>query len=533
MTMPRIAVLAVLLAAVTSALTAAPAAARPVGVSPVSELNVSSAACGVASVLSKGLGIACGAVTDGGTLIKSGKQLITGHVGGAAKTLLGAGSGSVAATASTALGLVAIGAWVVGGAAAVLHGATAALGATTTPQLQTTWFSSTYWRMAAIAALLTLPFLFAATVQAALRSDVGLLVRAAFGYLPLAMLSIAIAAPVTTLLLAASDELCGLISSAASDSGTHLLQRVGILVGGLSIAARSPFLAFLIGLLMIAAAFALWIELLLREAAVYVVVLMLPLAFAALTWPARRIWAIRAVELLVALILSKFAIVAVLSLGGAAIAASVGHLGVTGVMAGTVLIMLATMSPWALLRLVPLAEIATGAAGALRGEMRSAANSGNAAVGYAQSGADWARATTADMKRDAEYRMADVDDPPRPGGGGQAAGGGHAGGGDGPAGPSAGGGGDLGGGDDPPDPPGGGGGDLGGGDDPPDPPGGGGGDLGGGDGPPDFPGGGGGDLGGGEQEPPPPRDVPWNERPTLELGPNIGDIVVTPHPDAE
>ena len=67
-----------------------------------------------------------------------------------------------------------------------------------------------------------------------------------------------------------------------------------------------------------------------REAAVYVVVLMLPLAFAALVWPARRIWAVRAVELLVALILSKFAIVAVLSLGGAAISASAGHASVTG-----------------------------------------------------------------------------------------------------------------------------------------------------------------------------------------------------------
>ena len=56
-----------------------------------------------------------------------------------------------------------------------------------------------------------------------------------------------------------------------------------------------------------------------REAAVYVIVLMLPLAFAALVWPARRVWAVRAVELLVALILSKFAIVAVLALGGAAL----------------------------------------------------------------------------------------------------------------------------------------------------------------------------------------------------------------------
>jgi hypothetical protein len=503
MTATRIAVPALLLVAGVSALTAAPAAARPAGVSPVSELNIPKTACALGGALDKPVGIACGVLTNGGALIKGGKQLITGHVGKGVSTLLGGGAGSVAASASTALGLAAIGTWVVGGAGAVLHEAAAALGATTTPQLESTWFSSTYWRMAAIAALLTLPFLFAATVQAALRSDVALLVRAAFGYLPLAMLSIAIAAPITTLLLSASDELCGLISSAASDAASHLLERMGIVVGGLTIAARSPFLAFLIGLLMIGATFALWIELLLREAAVYVVVLMLPLAFAALTWPGRRIWAIRAIELLVALILSKFAIIAVLSLGGAALGASVGHGSVSDAMAGAVLIMLATLSPWALLRLVPLAEIATGAAGAFRGELRSAAGSTDKSAAYAQSGADWVRVTTSAMKRDAESRMAAADDPPRPGGSGGGLGGG--------------------GGD-----PGGGGGD----------PGGGGGDPGGGGGDP----GGGGDIDGGEpgpavesetpeQGPPPPRDTPWNERPTIDLGPDMGPI--WPHPEAE
>ena len=117
---------------------------------------------------------------------------------------------------------------------------------------------------------------------------------------------------------------------------------------------------------MIGAAFALWIELLMREAAVYVIVLMLPLAFAAMVWPARRIWAVRAVELLVALILSKFAIVAVLSLGGAAISSGADGGSVSAVMTGAVLVLLAAFSPWALLRLIPLAELASGAAGTFR-----------------------------------------------------------------------------------------------------------------------------------------------------------------------
>ena len=303
----------------------------------------------------------------------------------------------------------------------MLHETATALGATTSPQLQSTWFSSTYWRMAAIATMLTLPFLFAATVQAALRSDVALLTRAALGYLPLAILSIAIAAPVTTLVLAASDELCSLISAAAANQSAHVLAYAGVLVAGLSAFGQSPFLAFLIAMFAIVAAFALWIELLLREAAVYVVVLMLPLAFAALAWPARRIWAVRAVEILAALILSKFAIVAVLSLGGAAIAASVGHHDVSGLMAGTVLIMLAALSPWALLRFVPLAEVAAGAAAALRGELRSHGGSANRAVGNATGGEDWVARTIAWMSRQAGPRSPDADEPARPDGGGDSA----------------------------------------------------------------------------------------------------------------
>ncbi len=123
---------------------------------------------------------------------------------------------------------------VLGGAQAVLNDTAAALGATTTPQLRSTWFSSTYWRMAAIAAVLTLPFLFAAAVQALIRSDLALLARAAFGYLPLAMLAIAIVAPLTTLLLAASDQMCAFISAAAANESAHFLAKAGVTIAAAS-----------------------------------------------------------------------------------------------------------------------------------------------------------------------------------------------------------------------------------------------------------------------------------------------------------
>jgi hypothetical protein len=344
-----------------------------------------------------------------GTALNAGKQLLGGDPAGAAGTLA-SGAANAVSSATTGLALATISASVAGAAQGVLNDTASALGSTTSPQLRSTWFSSTYWRMAAVAAVLTLPFLFAAAVQALIRSDLALLAKAAFGYLPLAMLAIGIAAPLTMLVLAACDQLCSFISAAADNQSAHFLARIALSAAGLAAFDGSPFLAFFIGLFVIAATFALWVELLLREAAVYVIVLMLPLAFAAFVWPARRVWATRAVELLVALILSKFAIVAVLSLGGAAISSGQS---LTGLMAGAVLIVLAAFSPWALMRLIPLSELAAGAAGPLRGELRAVGGSVERAEGQALGlEADWLRRAS-DMRQAADVDTGDASLPPR------------------------------------------------------------------------------------------------------------------------
>jgi hypothetical protein len=307
------------------------------------------------------VGKVCNVARHAGGVISAGQKLAGGNVGGAIGALTG---GGVAKVAARSVGLAAVAAAVVAGAQYALEQTGKLIGSTATPRLGTTWFSAYYWRMAAVSALLTLPFLCAAAIQAMLRSDVSLLVRSAFGYLPLGMLAVGIAAPLTGLLLAGSDEMSAIVSAAAGHADTGILDRAG-LVGLIAAGSKSLFVAFFVALFTVAAAVTLWLELLIREAAVYVIVLMLPLFFAAMVWPARRIWAIRAVELLIALILSKFAIVAVLSLGGAAL----GHTllpGFQALFAGTTLVLLAAFSPWAMLRLLPLHELAGAAVGGLR-----------------------------------------------------------------------------------------------------------------------------------------------------------------------
>lgn len=317
--------------------------------------------CTVAGWLSGVAGKICTVATHAGRVLDAGKKLAGGHVGGA----IGALTGSASQTAARVAGVAVIVVGVIAAAHEALKLTVNAIGATTTPNLEAVWFSSSYWRMAGVAALLTVPFLFAATIQAMLHSDLSLLTRAAFGYLPLGLLAVGVAAPLTGLLLAGSDEMSSIVSTASGHAGAGALGRLsgaGVVASGLS---GSAFVSFFIALFTIAAAFTLWLELLIRQAAVYVIVLMLPLFFAAMVWPARRIWAVRAVELLVALILSKFAIVAVLGLGGAAL----GHTllpGIPTLLAGATLVLLAAFSPWALLRLLPLHELAGAAVGGLR-----------------------------------------------------------------------------------------------------------------------------------------------------------------------
>lgn len=367
---------------------------------PATALSLPGVMCGVANLASGVLGKACDVASRGASILSAGKQLLGGHVGSAIKSLLGQTGSALGSHGKAALTLAAIGVWVLGGARFALHETAKVLSESTTPHLGTSWFSATYWRVAGIAALLTLPFLFAAAVQALIHSDLPLLLRSALGYLPLAILVVTIAAPVTMLLLSGSDELSGLVSSAAGHPGSKGLALGSVLAGGLSALMGSPFLIFFVGLLTVAGAMTLWMELLMREAAVYVVVLMLPLAFAALVWPSRRIWAIRAVELLIALILSKFAIVAVLSLGGAAMD-QIGH-SFTAPLVGLALVMMGAFAPWALLRLVPLAELGGSALESLRGHAGPLAPRANQSFAVGRAGDEWASTTAAEMRRAAD-----------------------------------------------------------------------------------------------------------------------------------
>jgi hypothetical protein len=175
------------------------------------------------------------------------------------------------------VGLSATSNWVVAGAQAMLAEVIKVVGWVSTPSLSANWFSGSYWQMAGLAMLLTVPFLFAA--------DLGLLLRAAFVDLPVAVLAVTLTAPLITLLLAATDEMCALVTGGGTVGGSFLAATANDLA-----VAHSGFMMMVIAVVILLAGMVLMVELIMRAAAIYIVVLFLPLGFAAMVWPARRVW---------------------------------------------------------------------------------------------------------------------------------------------------------------------------------------------------------------------------------------------------
>jgi hypothetical protein len=152
--------------------------------------------------------------------------------------------------------------------------------------------------------------------------------------------------------LVATDQMCSIISRGGSQalSGKVSSLMVSSLLGGVP-----PFVAMLLSCLLIAGTMLVWLELVLREASVYLAAFFMPLALVGFIWPATATIAKRTVELLAALILSKFVIVSALTLGLAAVA---GGTGTDDTVAGAAILLLSGFAPFALLRLAPVVETA-------------------------------------------------------------------------------------------------------------------------------------------------------------------------------
>jgi type IV secretion system protein TrbL len=200
---------------------------------------------------------------------------------------------------------------------------------------------------------------------------------------------------------------------------SHLLAPVTAFLGAGGTAAGVPGFVVIIGAVIVAvSSLTLWLELVVRAASISAAALFLPICLAALVWPAVSHWCRRLADTLAALVLSKFVVAAVLSLAAGAIAGGLGTEGANGggfaaVVTGIAMLLIATLSPFTLLKLVPAIEAGAVShlesvrhrlAGAARAPVRATnlamdvaarAGSGSAAGGAGAAGAVAGGAVTA------------------------------------------------------------------------------------------------------------------------------------------
>jgi hypothetical protein len=295
-------------------------------------------------------------------------QAVTSAVTGAAQNVVETAGDS--ALRSFTAAVASAGKWFLEKVGGLLQG-------TTSPDVvNADWFASQYRVMLALAVIIALPILLVSVAQSIVRVDGMQAIRSAFVFLPLAAILSAVGPALVQMLINVSDWMSAILGGNASADAQKFMTDAGSALAGLgagTVNPAAPVFGVLLGALIVTlGALSIWLELLLRAAAIYISVLFLPLALAAMIWPAGWRWCRRLIEFLIAIIFAKVFIVAIINLAAAGLAR--GGLGdkFEGVLAGGALLLMAAFTPIALLKLIPLAEAAVVTAGHQRAALRQA-----------------------------------------------------------------------------------------------------------------------------------------------------------------
>ncbi len=207
--------------------------------------------------------------------------------------------------------------------------------------------SGEYATLMSLAPVLLLVGLVIATIHGVVRNDPGSLWRVYLGVAPGAVLAIVCARPLARIVLAATDALTAGASASVANHVPVLGAQVSVLAG-----STPGFGLLLVALAVAVGGWLLWCELVVRAVVLTLLIVLVPVVVPLVTVPALRRIGWRLVETFVAVALSKVLIVIALSVGFAELRGG----SVTAVVTGAVTIMLATFSPFVLLRLVPMVE---------------------------------------------------------------------------------------------------------------------------------------------------------------------------------
>src|SRR6266542_1828497 len=192
----------------------------------------------------------------------------------------------------------------------------------TSPNVETAgWFVAQYRIMLALAVIFALPMLLLSVAGSIIKADVSQAIRSAFVYLPIAGIFSFAAPACAQILINSTDWLSTAIGSNASANAEKFLHDAGGWLGALGAGTVNPvapvFGVLLAAIIVVLGAISIWIELILRSAAIYIAVLFLPIGFAAMVWPRGWPWCRKLIEFLLAIIFAKVIIVAIINLAAA------------------------------------------------------------------------------------------------------------------------------------------------------------------------------------------------------------------------
>jgi hypothetical protein len=260
--------------------------------------------------------------------------------------------------------------WVVSGARWVLGELFGAITGLTAPDLGADWLVDHLARIGRVALTWLALVYLAAAIDAAVRARGDVLVRAV-AVTPAAVAGSAVAVFVLGLLTAGFDEAAGWLMEAASADLRAFGQRLSLALLRLDV-EQAAFVALLAALGVTLAAVVLWVELLMREVALYLAASFVPLAVASAVWPATAQWLSRLARLAVALAAWKFVIVSAVTTGAALLAHGGPERGIAAVLTGLSTLVLAAFAPFVVLRIVNVfdADSAEGVQGGLTSATR-------------------------------------------------------------------------------------------------------------------------------------------------------------------
>lgn len=241
----------------------------------------------------------------------------------------------------------ALTAWIVGSVRWLLEGVGSVLTSAGDPATVVRGAGPEFNALVVLAPPLLLVGLVVATLQALRHGDPASLWRTYLGVAPACVAGIAFARPFARLALDAVDQL-------SSASAASVVAHEGSLATALTTmpSATPGFGLFLLALLVIVGGVILWCELVVRAVALTLLVALAPVVVALGTFPALRRAGWRLLETFLGVAASKFVIVVVLSLGLDLLTGpSAGQ-----VVTGAVTLLLATATPFVLLRVVPIVE---------------------------------------------------------------------------------------------------------------------------------------------------------------------------------